>query len=413
MWSIGNEVIEQWFTDGWQYATVLAGIARQEDRTRPITSAFNGSQCGFSGFQTALDLVGYNYQQKSYAAFHRANPTIPIYGSETAATISSRGEYFFPVTDKPEDGRVDFHVTSYDVTTEWFFNLPDVEFRGLDEAPYTLGEFVWTGFDYLGEPTPYNGDPSHLLNVSDPAAKARLEKQLSELGKILVPSRSSYFGIVDLAGFPKDRYYLYQARWRPDLPMAHILPHWNWPERVGQVTPVRVYSSGDEVELFLNGVSLGRKKRAPLTYRFCWDDTVYAPGELKAVAYKNGQPWATDVRRTTGPSAQLQLAPDRATLRADGQDLSFITLTVADRDGLMEPRAKLPVTFTIEGPGELVATDNGDPTSHESFQSPTKRTFNGLALAIVRTRPGQPGTITVRATADGLTSATCTLKSEE
>jgi len=413
MWSIGNEVIEQWFTDGWQYATVLAGIARQEDRTRPITSAFNGAQCGFSGFQTAVDLVGYNYQQKSYAAFHRANPTIPIYGSETAATISSRGEYFFPVTDKPEDGRVDFHVTSYDVTTEWFFNLPDVEFRGLDEAPYTLGEFVWTGFDYLGEPTPYNGDPSHLLNVSDPAAKARLEKQLSELGKILVPSRSSYFGIVDLAGFPKDRYYLYQARWRPDLPMAHILPHWNWPERVGQVTPVRVYTSGDEVELFLNGVSLGRKKRVPLTYRFCWDDTVYAPGELKAVAYKNGKPWATDVRRTTGPAAQLQLAPDRATLRADGQDLSFITLTVADRDGLMEPRAKLPVTFTIEGPGELVATDNGDPTSHESFQAPTKRTFNGLALAIVRTRPGQPGTITVRATADGLTSATRTLKSEK
>ena len=228
-----------------------------------------------------------------------------------------------------------------------------------------------------------------------------------------MPSRSSYFGIVDLAGFPKDRYYLYQARWRPDLPMAHILPHWNWPERVGQVTPVRVYSSGDEVELFLNGVSLGRKKRAPLTYRFCWDDTVYAPGELKAVAYKNGQPWATDVRRTTGPAAQLQLAPDRTTLRADGQDLSFITLTVADRDGLMEPRAKLPVTFTIEGPGELVATDNGDPTSHESFQAPTKRTFNGLALAIVRTKPGQPGTITVRATADALTSATCTLKSEK
>ncbi|HLP03521.1 MAG TPA: beta-galactosidase GalB [Opitutaceae bacterium] len=411
MWSIGNEILEQWFADGWKYATRLAGIVREEDRTRPVTGAFNNGDAGYTGFQTALDLVGFNYKPKEYPKFHARNPTIPVLGSETAAMISSRGEYFFPVTDKPEDGRVDFQVSSYDVTTEWFFNAPDVEFRGLDEAPYTLGEFVWTGFDYLGEPTPYNGDRSHLLNVSNPEAKARLEKQLAELGRVLVPSRSSYFGIVDLAGFPKDRYYLYQARWRPELPMAHILPHWNWPERVGQVTPVRVYSSGDEVELFLNGRSLGRKKREPLAYRFCWDDTVYEPGELKAVAYKGGQPWAEAVVRTTGPAAKLTLAPDRAALRADGDDLAFVTLTVADSEGRMVPRAKLPVHFTVEGPAEIIATDNGDATSHESFQSPSKRTFNGLALAIIRTKAGQPGEIVVRATAEGLAPAACTVRS--
>jgi len=411
MWSIGNEVIEQWFADGWQFAARLAGIVREEDRTRPVTSAFNNGDAGYTGFQTALDLVGFNYKSNGYGPFHRKHPTIPVFGSETAAMISSRGEYFFPVTDKPEDARFDFQVSSYDVTTEWFFNTPDTEFRGLDTAPFAFGEFVWTGFDYLGEPTPYNGDRSHLLNVSDPAAKARLERQLAELGKVLVPSRSSYFGIVDLAGFPKDRYYLYQARWRPELPMVHILPHWNWPERIGQVTPVRVYSSGDEVELFLNGRSLGRKKLAPLTYRFCWDDTVYEPGELKAVAFKAGKLWAEAVVRTTGPAAKLTLAPDRPALRADGDDLAFVTLTVADNEGRMVPRAKLPVTFSVDGPGEIVATDNGDATSHESFQSPSKRTFNGLALAVIRTKAGQPGEIVVRATAEGLAPAACTVRS--
>ncbi len=411
MWSIGNEVIEQWYADGWQLATRLAGIVREEDRTRPISSGFNGAGSGYSGFQTALDAIGFNYKYYEYGPFHRRNPTLPVFGAETGSTLSTRGEYFFPVVDDPTQGRADFQVSSYDLYHESWSNRPDTEFRALDEAPFAAGEFVWTGFDYLGEPTPYNSDSSNLLNFSDPAERARMEQQLASLGRLPVPSRSSYFGILDLAGFPKDRFYLYQARWRPELPMAHILPHWNWPERLGQVTPVHVYSSGDEAELFLNGTSLGRKQRGPREYRFRWDNVVYAPGELKVVTYKHGQPWATARQCTTGPATQVLLAPDRTSLCADGRDLAYVTVTIADQAQQLVPRTHNLVQFAVDGPADLVGVDNGDPTSFESFQAPERKAFNGLALAILRTRPGQPGTITLRATSAGLTAATCTLQS--
>ncbi len=277
---------------------------------------------------------------------------------------------------------------------------PDHEFFGQDHSASCGGEFVWTGWDYIGEPTPFN-------------------------------SRSSYFGIIDLAGFPKDRFYLYQAHWRPDLPMAHILPHWNWPERVGQVTPVHVYTSGDEAELFLNGKSLGRKKKLfegangnngkPLVvngitlngqpaYRIRWDDVVYEPGELKVVAYKNGKEWARDTMKTTGPASQLLLKPDRAAIAGDGHDLSFVTVTVADKDGLVVPRSKNPIHFMISGPGEIVATDNGDATDMNIFSSPDRKAFNGLALAIVKAKRGQSGAITLTATSDGLTAGTARIE---
>jgi beta-galactosidase len=405
IWSIGNEILEQFYADGWPLATRLAGIVREEDRTRPIAAGFNGKDSGYTGFQTAVDAVGFNYKFFEYERFHRRNPTIPVFGAETSSVLGTRGEYFFPLSDDSEKGYANFQVTSYDIAHPSWANTPDTEFKALDQAPYAAGEFVWTGFDYLGEPTPYNSDASNLLNFSDPADRARAEKQLAELGRLPVPSRSSYFGIVDLAGFPKDRFYLYQARWRPELPMAHILPHWNWPERVGQVTPVHVYSSGDEAELFLNGVSLGRKKRGAFEYRFRWDDVVYQPGELKVVTYKAGQPWATAVQRTTGPAAQLLLAPDRATLRADGSDLSFVTVTIADRDGQLVPRTHNLVKFAVEGPAEIAAVDNGNPISFEPFQASERKAFNGLALVILRTRPGQTGPITLRAVSDGLTAA--------
>ena len=227
-----------------------------------------------------------------------------------------------------------------------------------------------------------------------------------------MPSRSSYFGIVDLAGFPKDRFYLYQARWRPDLPMAHILPHWNWPDRVGEVTPVHVYTSGDEAELFLNGKSQGRKKRGALEYRFRWDDVKYAPGELKVVTYKNGKPWAEKITRTTGAAAKLTLKADRATIRADGQDLSFVTVTVADKDGVLVPRSKNALKFELSGPGEIVATDNGDATDQTTFSSKERKAFNGLALVIVKAKAGQAGAITLKAMGEGLASAEITLTSE-
>ncbi len=411
-WSIGNEIREQWEADGWKLAAHLAGIVREQDRSRPVVAGFNGIASGYNGFQTAVDVVGYNYKPDEYAKLHAAHPTIPIMGSETASTITSRGEYFFPLTDDKAAGRADFQVSSYDLAAPRWAWSPDVEWRGLDEAPYTLGEFVWTGFDYLGEPTPYNADSTNLLNYSDPAERARAEQELAEIGKIRVPSRSSYFGIIDLAGFPKDRYYLYQARWRPDLPMAHILPHWNWPERIGQVTPVMVYSSGDEAELFLNGKSLGRRTRGPLQYRFRWDDVVYEPGELKVVTYRHGQSWAEARTRTTGPAAQLRLEPDRSKLRADGTDLAFVKVTVADADGQLVPRSHHRIHFTVTGPAAIVATDNGDATDLETFGNPERRAFNGLALVILRPTAGEAGPITLTATAQNLPTATVTLESQ-
>ncbi len=412
LWSIGNEIPEQEEPEGWKLARHLSAIVREEDPTRPTISACNKVESGYNGFQTALGVLGYNYKPYAYAPFHQASPQIPVTGSETASTVSSRGEYFFPVSDDQAVGRADFQVSSYDLYAPPWAKTPDVEFKGLDGAPYAAGEFVWTGFDYLGEPTPYNADVNHMLDFTDPAEKAAMEAVLAKNALIPVPSRSSYFGIIDLAGFKKDRFFIYQARWRPDFPMAHILPHWNWPGREGLVTPVHVYTSGDEAELFLNGHSLGRKKKGPMEYRLRWDDVVYQPGELKVVAYKQGRRWAQDVVRTTDVASKLTLSADRASLRADGQDLSFVTVAVCDRNGLTVPRSKNRVTFTVSGPGEIIATDNGDPTSLESFQDPHRAAFNGLALAIVRTVAGSSGPITVKAEAEGLAAAAVDLRSE-
>ena len=387
LWSIGNEVGEQGRPNKFWIAAELTAIAHQEDPTRPTTSANSDTQAGYNGFLTNEDVFGYNYKPFEYGRFREANPDKPLFGSETASCISSRGEYFFPVTQNKGGGlmRSVFQVSDYDLYAPGWATPPDDEFRGQDQNPFVAGEFVWTGFDYLGEPTPYG-------NRNDPA-------------------RSSYFGIVDLAGFPKDRFYLYQSVWRPDFPMAHILPHWNWPDRVGQITPVFVFTSGDSAELFLNGKSLGKKTKGPFEYRLEWNDVKYQPGTLKVVAYKNGKKWATDVMQTTGPATKLTLQADRPTITADGQDLSFITVTVADKHGLLVPQSKNHIKFEISGPGEIVATDNGDPTSFESFQAPEHNAFNGLALVIVRAKAGQPGTIILNAESDGLKGSSIRINS--
>jgi len=404
LWSTGNEMPDQRSKRGMEISKRLTAIVKEEDPTRPVTAGCNHDVAGFNGFQNTLDVFGYNYKPHLYEKFRATNASIPLIGSETASTISSRGEYFFPVSDDKSQGMADFQMSSYDLYAPSWAMTPDREWRFEDELGFIGGEFVWTGFDYIGEPTPYNADLSNLNNYSDPADKARAEKELAEIGKIRTPSRSSYFGIVDLAGFPKDRYYLYQSRWRPDLPMAHILPHWNWPERVGMVTPVFLYTSGDGAELFLNGKSLGRKKKGEDEYRLRWNDVVYEPGELKVIAYKDGKQWATDVMKSTGLADKLSLVPDREKIAADGCDLSFVTVTVADEDGLLVPRAKNQIKFNIEGPGEIVATDSGDSTSFESFQAPERQAFNGLVLVIVRAKPGEPGKITLTAESEGLKS---------
>lgn len=391
LWSIGNEIWEQGEPGGWQLANHLAGIVREEDRTRGVTAACNDTPSGYTGFQTVVDVFGYNYKPTEYPKLHAAHPQLPLFGSETASCVSTRGEYFFPVSDDKAQGRADLQVSSYDLYAPPWAWPPDVEFRGLDEAPYVAGEFVWTGFDYLGEPTPYGDD----WETHKPSER----------------SRSSYFGIIDLAGFKKDRFFIYQARWRPDFPMAHILPHWTWPDRVGQVTPVHVYTSGDEAELFLNGRSLGRKQRGPLEYRLRWDDVKYEPGELKVVAYKNGAVWAQDVMRTAGAAAKLDASADRPELRADGVDLAYVTVRIEDQVGTLVPRAHNVVKFEVSGPADVIATDNGDPTNLDSFQDPQRAAFNGLVLAIVRTRAGRAGNITIRATSDGLAAGEVTLTS--
>ena len=411
LWSTGNEIGEQRSAEGHKLSERLARIVREEDPTRPVTAGANYTEAGYNGFQKTLDVFGYNYKPEEYGKFRARNPSVPLYGSETASTVSSRGEYFFPVVEDKLQGRADFQVSSYDLYAPPWATTPDREFKGQDEFPFSAGEFVWTGFDYLGEPTPYNADVTNLLNFTDAAERARMEAELKSLGKISVPSRSSYFGIVDLAGFKKDRFYIYQARWRPDLPMAHILPHWNWPGREGQETPVHVYTSGDEAELFLNGRSLGRKRRGRFEYRFRWDDVRYEPGELRVVAYKNGRRWAEDSVRTTGPAARLTLKADRAAIRADGSDLSFITVSVADGAGLTVPRAKNPLRFEVFGPGEIVAVDNGDATNHEPFQSKEREAYNGFCLVVVRSKRGAPGRVRLRATSEGLRAGDVTIRS--
>ena len=403
-WSSGNEVPEQGTAAGALISRRLTDIFHAEDATRPVGSGNNYYQAADNGFENTTDIFGFNYKPQNYPAFLKNHPTIPLFGSETASTLSSRGEYFFPVSTDAKDNEADFQISSYDLFQPGWGSLPDKEFEAQDRNPAVAGEFVWTGFDYLGEPTPYNADPTNALNYSDPAERAAAEKQLAELGRIKTPARSSYFGIVDLAGFPKDRFYLYQSKWRPDFPMAHILPHWNWPDRVGQVTPVMVYTSGDEAELFLNGVSQGRRKKGEYQYRLRWDDVVYQPGELRVVAYKNGAQWATETVKTTGAPAVIAMSADRDLIKNDGDDLSFVTVKIADAAGLMVPRSHPQLSFGIEGPGEIVATDNGDATDLTAFGSKTRRAYNGMALVIVRARKGARGAITVRASAPGLAS---------
>lgn len=407
MWSYGNEVGEQYTgEEGAAVSRKLHNIIKEEDVTRPTTASMNYAKPGMP-FPATMDLINLNYQGEGirdapayahlsgirtsplYPAFHDKYPDKVIVSSENAAALSTRGEYLFPVTSEISapvstgfgGDPVRQYVSAYELYTANFGSSADKVFASKAQHPYVAGGFVWSGWDYLGEPTPY------------------------------YQARSSYFGTIDLAGFKKNRFYLYQSHWRPEHPMVHILPHWNWPERIGEVTPVHVFTSGDEVELFLNGRSLGRKKKGEFEYRLRWDDVLYEPGEIKAVAYRKGEFWADAVTKTTGKSAMLKVEADRNIIASDGKDLSFITISVHDKDGQVVPDAKNFIRFTVEGAGELVATDNGDPTDMTSFQSPLRNAFNGYCLAIVRAIPGKSGNIILKAESENLESAIIVVKS--
>jgi len=401
VWSVGNEVGEQYTgAEGAAVAKELCTIVHEEDPTRPTTSAMNYAKPDMP-MPAELDLISLNYQGEGirqdpqfegtkrirtpplYDAFHAKFPAKVVLSSETASAFSSRGVYLFPVASRSsapvrdgEGGDPATHqVSSYELYAVEFGSSADKVFAAQDAHGFVAGEFVWTGWDYLGEPTPYYS------------------------------ARSSYCGIIDLAGFKKDRFYLYQSRWRPDLPRAHILPHWTWPERIGQVTPVHVFTSADEAELFLNEKSLGRKTKQPGEYRLRWDDVVYEPGALKVVAYKAGKEWATDVVRTAGPPAAVVLETSTRPLVANGTDLGFVSARIVDAHGVTVPRAENVISFAIDG-GEVVATDNGDPTSFEPFTSPRRRAFSGQCLAIVRTKHDHVGSVHVTASSDGLKADT-------
>lgn len=407
IWSIGNEVMEQRDVEMTRH---LAGIVRELDDTRPVTAGYNNPDGGRdSNAARELDLMGVNYffgQQARWDEDERYKD-MPTVGTETSSCVSTRGVYFMGDTL-----RKDFQISSYDLDSPGWGCSPDRQFATNARFPHLLGEFVWTGFDYLGEPTPYNSDNTNLLNFrTDPSKQEELKKKLEELARIQPPSRSSYFGIVDLAGFPKDRYYLYQSHWRPELPMAHILPHWNWSDRIGQVVPVHVYTSGTEAELFVNGKSWGRRsKREGQDFRLVWDSVVYQPGSVRVVAYKNGQKWAEDEVQTTGEVRKIRLEADRNSLDAGSRELAFVTVRLTDKEGRTVPTACCPLKFEVEGAGELVATDNGDPISFTPFQSAEREAFNGLALAIVRARKGAAGEIRVRVSGEGLEPAVLQLE---
>jgi beta-galactosidase len=411
MWSIGNEIPEQDSPDGWKEAQRLSSFFHQEDPTRPTTSAFNSPEAAMRNHMAEyVDIPGFNYQPWLYAGTLKEHPGWIVYGSETSSCVSSRGVYQLPIEKYQKHPSL--QLTSYDVISPPWAYCPDAEFLYQERMPQVLGEFVWTGFDYLGEPTPfYEG---RNAGTSD------------------WPARSSYFGFVDLAGFPKDRYYFYQAEWTK-TPMVHVLPHWNWAGHEGQPIPVMVYTNAGEVELFLNGQSLGRKKRfsEPVAlpvgrnvangvgrtdpdlikdgkflskWRLEWQ-VPYAPGSLKAVAYEGGKQVAADVVKTAGAPARIELIPDRSVIAADGDDLSFVTVRIEDKDGNLCPMADSLVRFNVTGAGKIEAVDNGNAATVEPFQANHRKAFSGLALLIVRSKAGAAGAIHVTATSDGLTQA--------
>ena len=390
IWSVGNEMgdIQSNSNFGLQRLAAMVGLVRKYDITRPVTMACDQESNAHWRHFDYYDVHAWNYDQRWKTA-RKLDPSKSVIISESASTVSTRGFYELPLPEKPTDFSQSNQVSSYDLHAPSWAEVCDDDFMWQENDKYIAGEFVWTGFDYLGEPTPYSS------------------------------SRSSYFGIVDLCGIPKDRYYLYQSYWRPEKDLIHILPHWNWPGHEGKKVPVFVYTNGDEAELFLNGKSLGKQSKKPKSeisterYRLMWHDVVYEAGELKAVAYRAGKVIGEKVLRTAGEAYTLKLTPDRSRLKASGEDLSFILVEAYDKNGNLCPLAEYMINFELKGPGEIAGVGNGNPQSHEPFVAPYRKLFNGKAMLIVRTIANKPGKITVEASAEGLKPAKTSLTSEQ
>lgn len=395
MWSIGNEVPSQCTADGYKTAAFLQSICHREDPTRPVTCGMDQVNCVLSnGFAAQLDIPGINYRTFRYKDCYEQLPQGLVLGSETASTVSSRGTYHFPVEKAFSVKHEDHQSSGYDMEACNWSNIPDVDLALAEDYPWTLGQFVWTGFDYLGEPSPYDTDAW--------------------------PNHSSMFGIIDLASIPKDRYWLYRSVWNTESPTLHIVPHWTWPGREGKVTPVYVYTSWPEAELFVNGVSQGRRSKLPPSapceglqdealesrYRLMWNDVVYQKGEIRVVAYDaKGNVAASESVRTAGKPYALRLECDRNSIARDGEDLAYVTVSVTDKDGNTVPTDTREVLASVSGAGEFRAIANGDPCSLEMFHYPHMHLFAGKLTVIVRSKANADGPILLKVNAKGLRSA--------
>ncbi|CCY91608.1 putative septum site-determining protein MinC [Bacteroides sp. CAG:1076] len=382
MWSIGNEVPTQWSPEGYKVAKFLQDICHREDPTRPVTCGMDQVKSVLAnGFAAMLDIPGLNYRAHMYDEAYERLPQNLILGSETSSTVSSRGVYKFPVERKAGAMYDDHQSSSYDLEYCSWSNIPDIDFARAEDHDWTIGQFVWTGFDYLGEPSPYDTNAW--------------------------PNHSSMFGIIDLASIPKDRYYLYRSVWNKEAETLHILPHWNWEGREGEKTPVFVYTNYPSAELFINGKSYGRQtKRKDGTvenrYRLMWYDAVYQPGEVKVVAYdEQGNPAAEKIVRTAGKPHHIELVTDRTSLQADGKDLAYVTLRIVDKDGNLCPNDGRLVSFKVKGAGKYRASANGDPTCLDLFHKPEMHAFGGMLTVIIQSGE-KVGDIELQATAKGV-----------
>ena len=389
MWSIGNEIPEQWSEEGRNISKHLQDLCHKFDPTRPVTQGMDRAEDALkSGFAQVMDVPGFNYRVHKYDNNIKQLPKGFLLGSETASTVSSRGVYKFPVEASDSKTYTDGQCSSYDVEYCPWSNLPDDDWRMQDDRDYTIGEFVWTGYDYLGEPSPYDE---------------------------YWPSRSSYFGICDLAGLPKDRYYLYRSHWRKDDATLHVLPHWTFPGREGETTPVYCYTSWPSAELFVNGKSQGRILKNPNTrldrYRLRWNNVKYEPGEIKVVAYDyDGTAKGEKIIRTAGAPARIVLKADRNSISSKGEDLSFVTVSVVDKNGTPCPTATNNMKFNVSGAGKFRAVCNGDATSLVAFNSTEMPLFSGELVVVVEGL--RHGTAMLSVSADGLPTATLPIEVE-
>lgn len=382
MWSIGNEVPTQWSPEGYKVAKFLQDICHREDPTRPVTCGMDQVKSVLAnGFAAMLDIPGLNYRTHLYDEAYERLPQNIILGSETSSTVSSRGVYKFPVERKAGAMYDDHQSSSYDLEYCNWSNIPDIDFARAEDHEWTIGQFVWTGFDYLGEPSPYDTNAW--------------------------PNHSSMFGIIDLASIPKDRYYLYRSVWNKEAKTLHILPHWNWEGREGEKTPVFVYTNYPSAELFINGKSYGRQTKhkngtVEDRYRLMWHDAVYQPGEVRVVAYdEQGNPVAEKTVRTAGKPHHIELVTDRSSLQADGKDLAYVTLRIVDKDGNLCPNDGRLVSFKVKGAGKYRASANGDPTCLDLFHKPEMHAFGGMLTVIVQSGE-KTGEIELQATAKGI-----------